>query len=516
MNLILKIQETEKAGKIPAFAYDRVSTSKQENDGMSLEYQARQALKYAADNNLEIIQVYSSAESAFKEGRKNFNRMLDDAVKHGVKDIIVKNTDRLSRNELDWSRCKKLAREKGLRLHLYELGTIFKVDSSAEEEVFLDNTAVFAKYWSNKISQSVRNAHADKRARGVRSGGRPPLGYIYNKSDQTYSIDPDKKEIIDFIFTEYDDNRISIDTLAEKLNHNGYRTSTGKLWRRPNLHTILKNPFYAGKFETRGEVFDGVQEPYISWDRYLSRLDRMGERWCGTRQREFDYLLANMLISDTGFIFTGETKKGKYNYYSRRGEKQRIYLKEDDIFSMIDKQIERIKYTDSFAEDLKNVFKDLVNEAVDTHTSILKSINKKIADLQGKQNKVIDLFTSDDIPLEPLKRKIKEIDAEIKALEQQREKASAIRMETYYEIAEVIDSIRNFTGFYLSRGKEIKAEYLRTMAERVIITEKDVQIVWKRPFCWIIEDSVRLGTIIRADQDECRTICLEILLRFAA
>jgi hypothetical protein len=46
-------------------------------------------------------------------------------------------------------------------------------------------------------------------------------------------------------------------------------------------NTLLKNPFYAGKFEIRGEVFDGVQEPYISWDRYLSRLDRMGERWCG-------------------------------------------------------------------------------------------------------------------------------------------------------------------------------------------------------------------------------------------
>ena len=75
MNLIVKIQQTEKAGKIPAFAYDRVSTTKQENEGMSLEYQARHSRKYADDNNLEIVQIYSSAESAYKEGRKNFNRI---------------------------------------------------------------------------------------------------------------------------------------------------------------------------------------------------------------------------------------------------------------------------------------------------------------------------------------------------------------------------------------------------------------------------------------------------------
>jgi len=234
-------------------------------------------LKYAADNNIEIVQVYSSAESAFKEGRKNFNRMLDDAVKLGIKDIIFKNTDRLSRNEVDWSRCKKLAREKGLRIHLYELGTIFRVDSSAEEEVFLDNTAVFAKYWSNKISQSVRRGCNDKRERGIRPG-TSPLGYKYDRELEKHVIDPERKEMMEFIFFEYDNNSISIEELTDRLNNNGFRTHTGKLWKRLNLHAILKNPFYAGKFIVNDELVSGVQDIYFPYDRYLSRLDRMDER----------------------------------------------------------------------------------------------------------------------------------------------------------------------------------------------------------------------------------------------
>jgi len=519
MNLIIKIKDTEKSGKIPAFAYDRVSTTKQENEGMSLEYQARQALKYAADNNIEIVQVYSSAESAFKEGRKNFNRMLDDAVTHGIKDIIFKNTDRLSRNEVDWSRCKKLAREKGLRIHLYELGTVFKVDSSAEEEVFLDNTAVFAKYWSNKISQSVRRAYVDKRERGIRPG-KCPVGYKYNKDAQTYSIDPDKVDMIRYIFDTFDSENISVETLADRVNEHGYRTQTGKLWKRPYLHAILRNPFYAGKFILNDEFVEGVQEAYIPWENYLKRLDRMGEKWFGKKKREFEFPLANLLITDTGLVLTGEQKKEKYNYYSHKTESGREYYKEEQIFGWIDSEIEKIRYTADFAGVLKETFKELIEGTVYKQDGVLKSVNKKIDILREKQLKTFDLFYDEDIPREPLKRKVAEIEAELKVLEKQRVKAAEIRIETFYEIADVIDAVRNFPSHFISLDTKFKSEFLRSMAQRVVIKEKAAQIIWKQPFCWIIEtvpfEAVLNGTVMHSIKNDLRTLCGDILLRWVA
>ncbi len=81
--------------KRQAFAYNRVSTLEQAQNGNSLEYQVSHAQRYEDEKGLEIIKIYSSVKSAFKEGRKNFNRMLDDALAQEVKDIIFKNTKRL-------------------------------------------------------------------------------------------------------------------------------------------------------------------------------------------------------------------------------------------------------------------------------------------------------------------------------------------------------------------------------------------------------------------------------------
>lgn len=103
--LILTIQDniakTWQEGKTPTFAYDRVSTQEQAEKGISLEYQNENSHKYAENNNFKIVHFFSAAESAYKEGRVEFNRMLDCALDLNVKDIIFKNTDRLGRNDID-------------------------------------------------------------------------------------------------------------------------------------------------------------------------------------------------------------------------------------------------------------------------------------------------------------------------------------------------------------------------------------------------------------------------------
>lgn len=507
------------SGGTPAFAYDRVSTTRQEQEGQSLDYQARHSRKYAEDQGLTIVRSYSSAESAHKEGRKNFNRMLDDALACGVKDIIFKNTDRLSRNDVDWPRCKKLARNKGFRIHLYAFGVVFHSGSSAEEEMFLDNTASMAAYWSNKISQEVTRAYKDKRASGVRPGFCP-VGYLYDKQQKKHVIDPDKRGVIDFVFAEFDNNNISVETLVSRLNDMGYTAPKGGKWYRSYLHALLSNPFYAGKFWHGEQLVEGTQEVYISWERFAVRESRLSERWQGNKTRDFDFPFANMLISPEGKVLTGEQKKGKYNYYSCTVADGRQYYKESDIIKWVDQAVQGVQYSQHFAEFLKDTFADLVDTTNRDHSKLTRSLNSQITVLKHKQSKIISLFTMDDMPVDVLREELNRVQAEVKALELQKVKAGDIKTDVIIEIAEVIDKLRKFPAAFASYTLEGKAGVLRAMVSRVVIGEGTARIEWKKPFSYIIQtvpyEEVLTGTLKHAGLDEFRTLCGDILLHWAA
>ncbi len=144
---------------------------------MSLDYQLHASGEYAKRNNLHIVHTFSSTESGYKEGRVNFNKMLDAALMYNVRDIIFKNTDRLRRNDIDWPRCKRMAKTEGFHIHLYELNTVFNFDFTAEEEMFLDNTSSMASHVE---------IHAD-RAQIVWD---KPYSFILNRDVMQYADTP--------------------------------------------------------------------------------------------------------------------------------------------------------------------------------------------------------------------------------------------------------------------------------------------------------------------------------------
>ena len=82
-----------------AIIYCRVSTKKQEEKGYSLEVQREKNLKYAEDNNLEVVKEFSGQESAWNEDkeRKLFTRMVKFVKENEIKHIIFYSRDRATR-----------------------------------------------------------------------------------------------------------------------------------------------------------------------------------------------------------------------------------------------------------------------------------------------------------------------------------------------------------------------------------------------------------------------------------
>ena len=109
-----------------AVSYARVS-SKEQEQGFSLESQVKTLRGYAASQNFNTVKEFTFSESAKQQGRKHFNSMLDYLRQHrDVRAVIVEKTDRLCRNLNDFVLVESLVEELGLEVHLVKDGQILR------------------------------------------------------------------------------------------------------------------------------------------------------------------------------------------------------------------------------------------------------------------------------------------------------------------------------------------------------------------------------------------------------
>jgi site-specific DNA recombinase len=190
-SLIEEIIGSHARGKAPVFsgparavAWGRVSTSMQDERGLSIPEQLREIRQYAKDRNIEIVAEFTEAVSAYQNSAKRaeFERMLAFAKGERVSMILVHDFSRFSRDSVG---AKALVRE------LREAG--IKVVSLNDPEIDPDTVAgvymeaiTFAKNeaYSREVAFHTRKGcRANIQTRDpqtgwcYKNGGQPPWGY---------------------------------------------------------------------------------------------------------------------------------------------------------------------------------------------------------------------------------------------------------------------------------------------------------------------------------------------------
>src|SRR6185503_15436427 len=97
-------------------AYIRVSTQKQGEHGVSLEAQKDVIQGFAQREGLTISHWAEERESASKQGRPEFQKVLKLLQTHRADGLIFHKIDRGARNHVDWSDLRTLG-ERGY--HVY-------------------------------------------------------------------------------------------------------------------------------------------------------------------------------------------------------------------------------------------------------------------------------------------------------------------------------------------------------------------------------------------------------------
>ena len=257
--------------------YIRVSTKTQEKK-FSLEGQRTELTRYAESMGWTIVATYQDNESGAKLDKEGLQSLLDDVEDGKVDVVLVFDQDRLSRlDTLEWEYLKDILRNNGVKIS--EPGRI--TDLTNEDDVFFsDLKNLIAQRGRKSIVRKMMNGKKQRMREG-KGYGKPPFGYKFNKSTETYEVDEEWAWTVEFIDNLYLNDQVGLHTIASKLDEL-CRTPTGKHWNNTLVMRRLKSKAFHGVMEKTfkdGETIaiEGIYPPLRTKETY-DEIQRQREK----------------------------------------------------------------------------------------------------------------------------------------------------------------------------------------------------------------------------------------------
>ena len=235
----------------------------------------------------EIHHLGISAATARK--RPAFNRMIALAKEkeRPFDAILVLMFSRFARNREESVLYKGLLRKQGI--------SVISVKEPAVDGPFgtLIESIIewFDEYYLINLSAEVKRGMSEKFLRGE-AMGTAPFGYRIDSANKTFTVDPERAEIVCDVFRSYADGA-GLRDIAVQLGDAGITTRRGNRPDSRFVEYMLRNPVYIGKIRwTPGhktrysrvhiadgvEVVDGKHPPIVSMDLWEAVQRRMDQR----------------------------------------------------------------------------------------------------------------------------------------------------------------------------------------------------------------------------------------------
>lgn len=292
----------------------RVS-SKDQEDGYSLESQDKLITTYSDNQNLRLIKVFKIAETASKsKQRRIFREAMKFVEDHNIKHLIVEKVDRHARNFHDAVETDEwLQADEARKIHFIKDSLVLHKKSRSQEWLNWGIRVVMAKNYIDNLREEAMKGWAEKLAQGWMPGVPPP-GYI-NKTvngRRIQVLDDKTWRIIKDMFMLYLEPGQNGKTIVQEMALRGLRTRKGRPYAPSHAYVILTNPFYVGIIRWDGREYPGKQETFIDraiWDRVQAKLH-------GGRPlvlKKHDSLFKNMITCGTcNGVVTWQLQKGRY------------------------------------------------------------------------------------------------------------------------------------------------------------------------------------------------------------
>lgn len=485
-------------------AYCRKSEEDDTRQVLSIESQVREVKEYAARRDLHLVDILTESKTAHKPGREVFNEMLSRLRIGEANAILVWHANRIARNSKDG----------GEVIWLMDCDVIKQIDAAnnskeyhntPDDKFYLQFEFTMAKKSSDDLSQVVLRGIRQKYERGEYPN-LAPIGYINGKVEGATTIypDPERKDLMIRIFTEYASGRYSLGQMAKVAFDWGLRTRKNKPLAKSHLHRVLKNPLYYGCFWHGGELRIGSYEPLIT-KKLFDDVQEVLQNKSKPKKLENDWAYAGLLKCGGGcgasIIF--ETKKKYYKKTDRWAEytyarcskrcgackQQGITM--TDMESQIDEELQKISISE---EDWRLGIK-LLNKKYEVEAKqraqIVDSRHRQYQRLQSELDGYFKMRAREEMTADEFTVKKKNITEEQSRLKEKIDEG-VVGQRTWLELAEdFLTTAFQARDMILSDDLVAKRKAVEKVGWNVMLKDKKLVWTFQEPYDILLKPQYR-------------------------
>jgi putative DNA-invertase from lambdoid prophage Rac len=195
------------------YAYVRVSTDRQADEGESLGVQERTIAGYAMMHGLTVDRIFveRGVSGAKPIGQRPEGAKLLGVLEHGDV-VIAAKLDRLFRSALDALEVHAQFIKRGIGVHLIDLGGDI---ANGLSKLFYTIAVAFAEAERDRIRERVLGTKADQKKRGRFLGGTAPFGWQVGEDGALIEV-PEQQAAIQHIL-ELRRDGLSLRAIAAKI-----------------------------------------------------------------------------------------------------------------------------------------------------------------------------------------------------------------------------------------------------------------------------------------------------------
>ena len=292
-------------------ALRRVSTERQAKRGESLKTQTNQIESAVKSLGGSIVGWYGGQEHATPNYEHHeVERLLIDATEGRFDAVIVSHADRWSRDNATSKRGLRVFRDAGVKF--YVLTTEHDL-YNASACLFLGMSAEIGEYQASVQKQKSRENRLAKAKRGCCVCGKKPWGRIWDKKNESWSVDSGKQNMIEDIAERYLSGE-SLEQLAKEYNQNP-----------SNLHKTLTQrcgDVWVQTFRHENGKVDEIETPIprLLSDKTIAKIKSRlaANKTYSHGEIKNRYLLSRMIFcKHCGYAMFGQTnaREDKRRYY---------------------------------------------------------------------------------------------------------------------------------------------------------------------------------------------------------
>jgi DNA invertase Pin-like site-specific DNA recombinase len=276
------------ARRVRCAIYTRVSTDQgleQDFNSLDAQYDASQAYIRSQVHARWTLIRFKYDDGGFSGGttdRPALQQLLADVRAGKVDVIVVYKVDRLTRSLADFAKLVELFDKHDVSF--VSVTQQFNTTTSMGR-LTLNVLLSFAQFEREVTSERIRDKIAASKRKGLWVGGMVPLGY--DTKNRKITVNKAEAERVRLIFRRYLELG-SLNPLLADLRHRGILTKvrthkTGRsvggipFTRGPLAH-LLRNRFYIGEVEFKGEVLPGEQPAVIDRNLFNAVQAKLNEQ----------------------------------------------------------------------------------------------------------------------------------------------------------------------------------------------------------------------------------------------